>query len=268
MESSFTSSDSLYPGRGRHDSSVQQISRISHKSSSPRKPQNFLSAVKDFMHRGNRSVNNLPTSRSTNELTIEHPHVPPRSKSVTNADKPIPWKQRGQTPGMDDYLTLAELESIWVNQDSYVGGVEAPQRITGYHYVEAVEAPTSTKHQIQPEATRPTLPQLRIPKSSAPSPLQIDQDDDALTSVVYDPGQEIDSDPVSEVPTPESGISDPSPERASVSMNQVRNAVVSGIVHPALRPSPYFDSNSPANCRLTSRFAVDVPSSNWTYGRV
>ena len=267
MESSCISFDSLYPGRGRQDSS-QHPSQTPHKSTSPRKPQRFLSTVKDLMHRGSRSVNSLPASKSTNELTIVHPHLPPRSKSVNNSDKPIPWKQRGQTPGLDDYLTLAELESIWIKQDSYVGGVEAPQRTTGYQYVEAVEAPTSTKHQIQPEATRPTLPQLQIPKTSAPSPLEVGQGDGPLISVVIDPGQDMKPDPVSEFPSPESAYSDPSPPQDSPPVTQVRNAVVSGIVHPALRPNPYFDSNSSANCRLTSRFAVSVPSSNWTYGRV
>ena len=257
--------DWLYPGR-ECQYSTQHSPNPSHKS---KKPQKLLSTVKGFVHRGRSSFHALPASKSTNELTIKHPHWPPRSRSMNSTDQPTPWKQRGQTPGMDDYLTLAELESVWINQDSYVGGIEAPERAASYQYVEPVEAPTSVKHQILPESTRPTLPQLQIPRSYAPSPRQIEEGDDAVRRVIDDLARRPHSDPVSEVSSPGPDILDTSSEQASPSVTQIRNAVVSGIVHPALRPTPYFDSNNAKpNCGLTSRFAITVPSSNWTYGKV
>lgn len=60
--------------------------------------------------------------------------------------KQMLWKRRGQTPGMDDYLTLAQLENAWHKQDSYVGCVIAPQKITQYTFQEAVEAPLIADH--------------------------------------------------------------------------------------------------------------------------
>lgn len=47
---------------------------------------------------------------------------------------------------MDDYLTLAQLENAWHKQDSYVGCVIAPQKITQYTFQEAVEAPLIANH--------------------------------------------------------------------------------------------------------------------------
>ena len=259
------SSDWLYPERGcRYD--PQRSSNTSQKS---RKPQKLLSTVKGFVHRGSRSLHALPISKSTNELTIKNPQWPPRSRSMNGTDNATYWKQRGQTPGMDDYLTLAELESVWINQDSYVGGVEAPERAANYEYIEPVEAPTSVKHQILPESSRPTLPQLQIPKSYSPSPRQLDQRDGDVMTIVDGPAPTSSPDPVSEVSSVEEGFLESWPRQPSPSVTQVRNAVVSGVVHPAFRPTPYFDSTpTTPHCRLTSRFAITVPSSNWTYGKV
>ena len=260
--------DLLYPDRPCHKS--PKHSRDSSPKSSSRKPQKLLSTVKDFVHRTSRSVTSLPTSKSANELTITHPHWPPRSTSM-NSSSSAPsssWKQRGKTPGMDDYLTLAELEHVWYAQDSYVGGVEAPQRATSYTYIEPVEAPTTVKHQVKRESARPALPQLRIPENNSPSPQRVEQQDEAVVNVIPDPSTRLSSAPASVPSSPDSYI-ELSSRQPDPSVTQVRNAVVSGVVHPALRPTPYFENNATSpSCRVASRFAVDVPSSNWTYGRV
>lgn len=86
--------------------------------------------------------------------------------------KQMLWKRRGQTPGMDDYLTLAQLENAWHKQDSYVGCVIAPQKITQYTFHEAVEAPliadhTSSIHTRPYQGPRPA-PDLNSPLPRLP----------------------------------------------------------------------------------------------------
>ena len=83
----------------------------------------------------------------------------------------ISWKRRGQTPEMDEYLTLTELESVWNKQDSYGLCVYAPQNVTQYTFQEAVELPLIAKHEFRPrsmETTRPEPVQRdRIPQMNA-----------------------------------------------------------------------------------------------------
>ena len=56
------------------------------------------------------------------------------------------WKRRGQTPGMEDYLTLEQLENVWYKQDFYVGCMSLPQVVTQYTFTEAVEVPLIAEH--------------------------------------------------------------------------------------------------------------------------
>ena len=256
MEPSF---DSLYYGTQNNRSQ---------KSLALRKPQKLLSSVKGFVHRSSRSVN-IPASKSHNSLSVEQTNWPPRSRSLNSASQSSYWTQRGRTPGMDDYLTLAELEGVWITQDPYVGCPEAPQGSKDYTYVEPVEAPTITKHQISVESPKPPLPQLRIPPSNSPAPTQVEHTDDEFTeNGPLLEARSYTSSPL-DVHHSQSESSGEASPISSPSVTTVRNAVVSGIVHPALRPSPYLGPNSPEpDCRVQSRFAVNVPSSNWTYGKV
>lgn len=86
--------------------------------------------------------------------------------------KQMLWKRRGQTPAMDDYLTLAQLENAWHKQDSYVGCVIAPQKITQYTFQEAVEAPLIADHtsslRTQPHQGLRLAPDLNSPLPSLP----------------------------------------------------------------------------------------------------
>lgn len=72
----------------------------------------------------------------------------------------ITWKRRGQTPGMDDYLTLEQLENVWYTQDFYVGCISVPQKVTQYTFTDAVEAPLIAEHSLnarrQQESRQPT----------------------------------------------------------------------------------------------------------------
>lgn len=256
MEPSF---DSLYYGTQNNRSQ---------KSLALKKPQKLFSSVKGFVHRSSRSVN-IPASKSHNNLSVEQTNWPPRSRSLNSASQSSYWTQRGRTPGMDDYLTLAELEGVWITQDPYVGCPEAPQGSKDYTYIEPVEAPTITKHQISVESPKPPLPQLRIPPSNSPAPTQVErtEDDHTATGPLLEP-RSYTSSPLNFHHSQSESSEEASP-MSSPCVTSIRNAVVSGIVHPALRPSPYLDSNSlEPDCRVQSRFAVSVPSSNWTYGKV
>lgn len=129
-------------------------------SRSPR----FLTTVKELHKsistKGSRTVSRKHTSRDS-----------PCPSLQESSAKHILWKRRGQTPGMDDYLTMAQLENAWHKQDSFVGCVIAPQKISQYSYQEAVEAPLIASH-ITPQPSR------RAPDLNSPLP-NIPQDHDA-----------------------------------------------------------------------------------------
>lgn len=110
------------------------------RSRSPR----FLATVKELVHRpSNRSLKmQRPNSSHRKNASKDSP----RPRSCESSVRQALWKRRGQTPGMDDYLTLAQLENVWHTQDYYVGCVSAPQKITQYTFQEAVEAPLVAKH--------------------------------------------------------------------------------------------------------------------------
>ena len=323
----------------------------------------LFSSVRGFMHRKARSVGSVRTTTSINELM--EPSFSPlssRARSLDRAKQPARFKQRrGETPGMDDYLTLAELENVWQTQDVYLGCYDAPQRARGYTYTDPVEAPTITKHQtrcenrstlnltrhqplesrnppttsmqqspqdaekaprkgwhrfpletrsapttatgyFRPEDIRapsPTRASRPVPKTSFSRPLHYDRgfsDDSIRPPSPLRPRKAIAplkpsshakesypgtadnatlnvprpvTAPSRETANSPSIYSQPSPRSSPSPSTDVRNAVVSGIVHPALRPSPYFiPHQAPASCRVASQFAVGIPPSNHAYGRV
>ena len=85
------------------------------------------------------------------------------------------WKRRGQTPEMDEYLTLTELESVWNKQDSCGLCVYAPQNVTQYTFQEAMELPLIAKHELRPRsmestrsepAQRDRIPQINVQDDS------------------------------------------------------------------------------------------------------
>lgn len=143
-------------------------------------------------------------------------------------DVSTPWKRRGQTPGMDDYLTLAQLEECLDRQNFYIGCFEIPQQVTQYSFDETAEAPLITKHSIDTRPTRKyqeiTEPRLRL------SPLA-----NQSNSAVID------------------GVTHPAFRESAL------RPIPSIIVDKELPPiEPRFESD---------RLAVPVPSTNWTYGR-
>lgn len=143
-------------------------------------------------------------------------------------DVSTPWERRGQTPGMDDYLTFAQLEECLDRQSFYIGCIEIPQQVTHYSFNETEEGPLIAKY--SPD-TRPTQ---KHQKESEPR-IQL-----------------------------------------SHLANQTTPAVIDGLTHPAFRESalrpiptivvdkelPPIEPQSEAD-----RFAVPVPSTNWTCGR-
>ena len=100
-----------------------------------------------------------------------------RSTSRNSSKMEILWKRRGQTPDMDEYLTLNELESVWNRQDSYLGCVYAPQNITQYSFQEAVEAPLIAKHDISNRPMEATQP---APVQDDRTPQIVVQDDSTV----------------------------------------------------------------------------------------
>ena len=133
--------------------------------------------------------------RSTSESSAVHSRASSRASSQGDSVPQATWKRRGQTPDMDDYLSLSQLESVWDYHDSYVGGVEAPMASKSYTFQEIAEAPTIVKHK-------------------------------------YDPVDDDSSDNISVIGSSSSSSSSSSDDAV----------VVDGMVHPALRPTPYLQS--------------------------
>ena len=109
------------------------------KSLSPTRPENVESALDAFHKPGPNGQACTACAKCSTR-----PH---------SWDASILWKRRGQTPGMDDYLTFAQLEECLDRQSSYTGCMEIPQQVTQYSYIETAEAPLIAKHST---ATRPT----------------------------------------------------------------------------------------------------------------
>ena len=111
----------------------------------------------------------VPPKRSRSRFVTTLKHViqrstskPPKLARITTGSKIAPpknlirswenwhsaWKRRVQSPGMDDYLTLEQLENVWYKQDFYVGCTSVPQEVTQYTFTEAVESPLITEHNV------------------------------------------------------------------------------------------------------------------------
>ena len=151
MDSSF---ESLY-------SSPSQ--KLRKESRSPR----YLSAWKCLTHGSKKEPLVSKSPWKANKKTASQDT--PRSHSWDS------WqimKPRGRTPGMDDYLTLEQLENVWYKQDSYVGCVSVPQIVTEYTFTEAVEAPLIAEHSLDAQQQRLRRPASDINNRppSAPSP--------------------------------------------------------------------------------------------------
>ena len=147
-------------------------------SSSPRRSRSprILSTVKGLVQRPTIkfvSQNRPGSARSKSDAfhSDDGANAGKSSRCAAQKDRSPPetsWKRRGQTPEMDEYLTLTELESVWNKQDSCGLCVYAPQNVTTYTFQEAVELPLIAKHEFRSrsmESTRPkTVQKDRIPQ--------------------------------------------------------------------------------------------------------
>jgi hypothetical protein len=124
----------------------------------------FLNAVKGLVHRASTGSIRPGSAHSNTDIL----HSCSCRSSQTSSTQQILWKRRGQTPGMDDYLTLSQLEDVWGSQDSYLGFIDVPQNATQYTFQDAVEAPVITKHNLidWPAEAQPRPPPP--PKGSVP----------------------------------------------------------------------------------------------------
>ena len=134
-----------------------QTPRSTRRSRSPR----LFASVKGLVHRSppsSISQNRLGRPSST-DSSSKCTQCSPRPASSNGFPKQTLWERRRQTPGMDDYLTLAQLENAWQEQDTFIGYVEAPQNITRYAFTEAAEAPLIAKSRIEGpiDALRPPI---------------------------------------------------------------------------------------------------------------
>ena len=131
------------PVSQRHSRSSNLLKGLVHrpriKSLSHTRPENVRSALDAFHKPG-------PNDQDCTVCAKCSPR--PHSWDVST-----PWKRRGQTPGMDDYLTFAQLEECLDRQSSFQGSIEIPQQATQYSFKETAEAPLIAKHCTD---TRPT----------------------------------------------------------------------------------------------------------------
>ena len=143
-------------------------------------------------------------------------------------DVSTPWKRRGQTPAMDDYLTFAQLEECLDRQSFYIGCIEIPQQVTQYSFNETVEAPGIAKH--SPDTplsqTYPEQAEHRIRLS----PLANQTNPAVIDGVTHPAFRESASQPI-----------------PSIKVDKEL---------PPIQPQSESD-----------RLAVPVPSTHWTYGR-
>lgn len=123
------------------------------KSLSPTRPENVRSALDAFHNPG-------PNGQACTVCAKCSPR--PHSWDVSTS-----WKHRGQTPGMDDYLTLAQLEEYLDRQSFYLGCIEIPQQVTNYSFNETAEAPLIATHSMdtRPTQTYQEQSELKIPLS-------------------------------------------------------------------------------------------------------
>ena len=336
---------SMFSNR-RHSSGNKSRKRnLSDKSSPLLKPPQLFNSVKGLMHIKTRSVGNMRGKKAIAKYT--HANFASRSQRSQSLDlpqEPPSFQKRGSTPGMDDYLTLAQLENVWHTQGYMLGSPDVPQTASEYTYTytEPVELGTFVKHQRDEDLVSPitqadnqlrvrgVLPRSQEPAGSAneshdsgicppfaihrdlptpcirtsspdrtrgpvittqkpqavhdskrllkpssrppsrsrtrsPAPRSMNENGDrqAMLDPLTIPNARRPSTAPSQDAPSSPVVSPESPERRPArGRNTSRNEVVSGIVHPALRPAPYFSprQQSAPGCRVaTSRFAVDVP---------
>ena len=194
--------------------------------------------LKGLVHRP-RGTSLSPTRPENVGSAIDAFHKPgPNGQACTNCAKCSPrpnswdvstsWKSRGQTPGMDDYLTLAQLEECLDRQSFYIGCMEMPQQLTQYAFNEIAEQPLKARNStdIRPVQTHQRSSETRIQLSHLAN-----QTNPAVIDGVTHPAFR---------------------ESASQSVPFI-------IVDKELSPT---ESQSKPH-----RLVVPVPSTNWTYGR-
>ena len=303
MSTVDSSWSSMLSNRAAYNMNQKHKRSLSERSFPLLKRPKLFSSLRGLMHRKTRSVASIRTSKSAGETSsTTYSPTSPRSRSLDSAKKPLRFKQRrGHTPNLDDYLTLSQLENVWQTQDVYLGCYDAPQRTTNYSYTDPVEAPTVTKHQVHLEVVRPATPprahelggtkaqgrptihHRRSSQGSVrpPSPLrprkpglQLKTQGDLLppptpsqhgaprsSTSMQSPHQRTTSSPFTNP--------NPSPRPSTSPLADVRNAVVSGIIHPALRSDPYFDfKQPPSNCRTAQGLGLDMSPNHWVYGKI
>lgn len=184
------------------------------KSLSPTRPENIGSALDAFHNPGPKGQACTVCAKCS-----ARPH---------SWDSSTQWKRRGQTPGMDDYLTLAQLEECLDRQSSYIDFIELPQQVTQYSFKEIAEALPIAKH---PTDTQPTQ---TYQEESRPS-IQLSHLANQTNAAVID------------------GVTHPA-FRESAS-----RPIPSIVVDKKLPPI-----EAQFGC---DRLAVPVPSTNWTYGK-
>lgn len=127
----------------RHSRSFNFLKGLVHrpcvKSLSPARPENVGSALDAFHKPG-------PNGQACTVCAKCSPR--PHSWDVST-----PWKRRDRTPGMDDYLTFAQLEECLDRQSFYIGCIEIPHQVTQSSFTETAEVPLIAKHSLD---TRPT----------------------------------------------------------------------------------------------------------------
>lgn len=115
----------------------------------------FLKRRAPIAPRRSRSPNFLKGLRHRNQYRSRSPKRPKGAKTAVETDhktrpnghtdankSPTLERCGGQTPAMDDYLTLTQLEDIWHQQDCYRGIVKTPQLVNEKPF----EFSTGTKH--------------------------------------------------------------------------------------------------------------------------
>ncbi len=184
------------------------------KSLSPTRPENIGSALDAFHKPG-------PDGQACTACAKCSPR--PHSWDVSSQ-----WKRRGQTPGMDDYLTLAQLEECLDHQSSYIGCIGIPQQIIQYSFNETAEAPLIAKHFTD---TRPTQSyQGESERRTRPSHLADQTNPPVIDGVIH-------------------------PAFRESALQPIPSIIVDKEL-PLIEPQTQ-----------TDRLAVPVPGTNWTYGR-
>ena len=108
-----------------------------------------------------------------------------RSASEDASVPAATWKRRGQTPDMDDYLSMGQLENIWMYQDSHTAGVETPLSCRTYSFHDIPEAPTIVRHKREYDTENPSMEDLSPTNHSS-------VDEGAVDDLVTDEGVIVD----------------------------------------------------------------------------